>query len=51
MQYHLDNPEATLDEIGAVFNITKQRVWQILDEKNFGEPPMNYDIPRSNATA
>jgi len=29
-QYAQDHPNATLEEIGVVFNISKQRVWELL---------------------
>lgn len=41
VEYHQAHPEASLSEIGQVFNISYQRVWEILkqEEKNQAANP------------
>jgi len=32
VEYHLEHPEMSLQEIGDMWNLTPQRVWQILHD-------------------
>jgi hypothetical protein len=36
--YAKAHPELSMKEVGEVFKITKQRVWQILNAKNHATP-------------
>ena len=39
LQYRLDHPEATLEDIGKIFAIGKARVLQILQREKSNKPP------------